>query len=89
MFTQPTGGQFSGKLTVQVATQLCDLHYDTQLKNHPGCPLMKMRSRLWSESSEMAHSPLPTAGQMISEQNGILFPLESKEDMERRYEPDL
>jgi hypothetical protein len=37
----------------------------------------------------MARSALPTAGQMISEQTGIQFPLESKEDMERRYEPDL
>ena len=29
---------FSAKLSVPVAAQLCDIHYDTQLKNHLGYP---------------------------------------------------
>ena len=53
------------------------------------CAKALLRSKLWSESARTARSALPTAGQMISEQTGIQIPLESKEDMERRYEPDL
>ncbi len=53
------------------------------------CAKAFLRSKLWSESTKIARSTLPTAGQMISEQTGIQFPLESKEDMDRRYEPDL
>jgi PPOX class probable FMN-dependent enzyme len=53
------------------------------------CAKAFLRSKLWSESAKIARSSLPTAGQMISEQTGIQTQLESKEDMERRYEPDL
>ncbi len=53
------------------------------------CAKAFLRSKLWSESAKVARSTLPTSGQMISEQTGIQSPPESKEDMERRYAPDL
>ncbi|MEI6734608.1 MAG: MSMEG_1061 family FMN-dependent PPOX-type flavoprotein [Comamonadaceae bacterium] len=53
------------------------------------CAKAFLRSKLWSESAKIARSTLPTSGQMISEQTGIQLPPESKEDMERRYAPDL
>ena len=53
------------------------------------CAKAFLRSKLWSESAKIARSTLPTSGQMISEQTGIQLTPESKEDMERRYEPDL
>ena len=67
------------KLVVRVAVTAAYLH----------CAKAFMRSKLWSPASKVDRSTLPTAGQMISDQTGIHVPPESKEDMERRYAPDL
>jgi PPOX class probable FMN-dependent enzyme len=53
------------------------------------CAKALLRSRLWSDSSRVARSTLPTIGQMISDQTGVRVAPESKEEMERRYAPDL
>ncbi len=53
------------------------------------CAKAFLRSRLWSESSRIERTALPTVGQMISDQTGVRVAPESKEDMERRYAPDL
>ena len=67
------------KLVVRVTVTAAYLH----------CAKALLRSKLWAESSKVARSTLPTVGQMISDQTGIRVALESKEDMERRYAPDL
>jgi len=67
------------KLVVRVAVTAAYLH----------CAKAFLRSKLWSATSKVDRSRLPTAGQMISDQTGIRVALESKEDMERRYAPDL
>ena len=67
------------KLVVRVAVTAAYLH----------CAKAFMRSKLWSEASKVDRSALPTVGRMISDQTGIHVPPESKEDMERRYAPDL
>jgi uncharacterized protein len=67
------------KAVVRVAVTAAYLH----------CAKAFLRSKLWSESSKVARSTLPTAGQMISDQTGLPFAPESKEQMERRYAPDL
>ncbi|MGE5866213.1 MAG: MSMEG_1061 family FMN-dependent PPOX-type flavoprotein [Rhizobacter sp.] len=53
------------------------------------CAKAFLRSRLWEPSARQDRGLLPTAGQMISDQTGIVVPLESREDMVRRYAPDL
>ena len=53
------------------------------------CAKAFLRSKLWSESARVDRSALPSSGQMISEQSGIHIAPETREDMERRYAPDL
>lgn len=53
------------------------------------CAKAFMRSRLWSADAQVPRSTLPTAGQMISDQTGLVVPPETQEDMARRYAPDL
>lgn len=53
------------------------------------CPKAFLRSKLWSASSQVERTRLPTSGQMISEQTGIASAPETREEMERRYAPDL
>ena len=53
------------------------------------CAKAFLRSKLWKASAQVDRGVLPTTGQMISEQTGIAVPLESREDMEQRYQPDL
>lgn len=53
------------------------------------CAKAFLRSKLWSEAARVDRSVMPTAGQMISDQTGIHIPPETREDMERRYAPDL
>jgi hypothetical protein len=48
-----------------------------------------MRSGLWRPASQVPRSMLPPMGQMIAEQTGIAGPVETQEEMERRYAPDL
>ncbi|MBC5768154.1 MSMEG_1061 family FMN-dependent PPOX-type flavoprotein [Ramlibacter albus] len=67
------------KLVIRVTVAAAYLH----------CAKAFLRSKLWSESSKVDRSFLPTAGQMISEQTGIRVAPETREEMERRYQPDL
>jgi uncharacterized protein len=53
------------------------------------CAKAFLRSRLWKESAKVDRLKLPTAGQMIGDQTGIVVAPETREEMERRYAPDL
>lgn len=48
-----------------------------------------LRSRLWDAGAQVERSVLPTTGQMISDQTGLHVPPETREDMVKRYAPDL
>lgn len=67
------------KLVVRVAVAAAYFH----------CAKAFLRSKLWEASAQVPRSALPTVGQMIGEQTGLVVAPESKEDMERRYAPDL
>lgn len=67
------------KLVVKVTVREAFLH----------CAKAFLRSRLWSDAARVDRAALPTIGQMIADQTGMEIPYESREDMERRYAPDL
>jgi hypothetical protein len=67
------------KLVIRVTVQAAYLH----------CAKAFMRSRLWQADAQVERSRLPTTGQMISEQTGIVVAPESQEAMALRYAPDL
>jgi len=67
------------KLVVRVTVNAAYLH----------CAKAFLRSKLWSESARVERARLPTAGRMISDQTGIAVAPETREEMERRYAPDL
>jgi uncharacterized protein len=48
-----------------------------------------MRSALWSPSSLVERSVLPTMGEMINSQSGSNDAVESQEEMMARYATDL
>lgn len=53
------------------------------------CAKALMRSALWAETSRLDRGALPTMNQMIRDQIGGEGPVESQEDMVRRYAADL
>jgi uncharacterized protein len=53
------------------------------------CAKAFLRSKLWKIDAQVDRSALPTAGQMISDQTGLLVAPESQAAMELRYQPDL
>jgi uncharacterized protein len=53
------------------------------------CAKAFLRSKLWDASSLVPRETLPTAGKMMSDQSGGLHTPETREDMLRRYAPDL
>ena len=67
------------KLVIRVGVQEVYLH----------CAKAFMRSRLWRAESHVPRSAMPTIGQMIADQTGIQVPVETQEEMARRYAPDL
>lgn len=67
------------KLVIRVGVEAAYLH----------CAKAFMRSRLWDPSSLIDRSVLPTVGKMISDQTGIHVNLETREEMVKRYAPDL
>lgn len=67
------------KLVVRVAVSAAYLH----------CAKAFMRSKLWQASSQVDRETLPSVGQMISEQTGLMVAPETREEMARRYAPDL
>jgi hypothetical protein len=64
---------------VRVAVEAAYLH----------CAKAFMRSKLWGPGSRVDRSTLPTSGKMISDQTGIEVAPETREEMEKRYAPDL
>lgn len=67
------------KLVVLVSVEAAYLH----------CAKAFMRSKLWESGSLADRSALPTAGEMISDQTGLHVPPETREEMAKRYAPDL
>ena len=67
------------KLVIRISVTAAYLH----------CAKAFLRSRLWSAAAQVERSQLPTIGQMISEQTGLQVAPETREEMERRYAPDL
>lgn len=67
------------KVVIRVTVSAAYLH----------CAKAFLRSRLWSAASLVERTQLPTMGQMLSEQTGLQVPPETREEMERRYAPDL
>jgi len=53
------------------------------------CAKALLRSKLWSEASKIDRTLLPTMSQIINDQTAIHSTPETREEMERRYAPDL
>ena len=67
------------KLVIRVTVDAAYLH----------CAKAFMRSKLWDAGTHVDRDSLPTIGQMINDQAGMNIPPESREEMARRYAPDL
>lgn len=67
------------KLVIRVEVDAAYLH----------CAKAFMRSRLWQSDAHLPAGSLPSMGQMISDQTGIVVPPETREAMAKRYAPDL
>lgn len=67
------------RLVVRVTVQAAYLH----------CAKAFMRSRLWDPAARADRELLPTIGRMIGDQTGVEQPPETREEMMRRYQPDL
>jgi PPOX class probable FMN-dependent enzyme len=66
------------KLVIEVSVAEAYLH----------CAKALMRSKLWASESRQPRSVLPTMGQMLNEQTGVVT-AETQEEMVARYTPDL
>ncbi|WP_306642873.1 pyridoxamine 5'-phosphate oxidase family protein [Sanyastnella coralliicola] len=53
------------------------------------CAKAFMRSKLWKEEAKIERTELPTMGQMIKDQIGHNDPVETQEQMEKRYQGDI
>jgi len=53
------------------------------------CAKAFMRSKLWSPEAQVNREDLPTIGQMLNDQLGIMEKAESQQEMVRRYRADL
>ncbi len=67
------------KAVIKVTVEAAYLH----------CAKAFLRSKLWESSSLVPRETLPTAGKMMSDQSGGLHTPETRDDMLRRYAPDL
>jgi uncharacterized protein len=67
------------KLVVQVRVEAAYLH----------CAKAFMRSKLWDPAALVEREAMPTIGQMIADQSGLSTVPETREEMVRRYTPDL
>jgi predicted pyridoxine 5'-phosphate oxidase superfamily flavin-nucleotide-binding protein len=90
----------NGSATLQTDTDLLK-HFDT-LKNNPKlvikviveaayihCPKAMMRSKLWSIEHHQNIDAMPTIGEIIRDQTKNSGPVESRDEMLKRYTPDL
>ena len=69
----------AARLVIEVKVEDAYLH----------CAKAFMRSKLWADESRVPRNTLPTMGQMLNDQTGIQTPLETQEEMARRYQSDL
>ena len=67
------------KAVIKVTVEAAYLH----------CAKAFLRSKLWESSSLVPRETLPTAGKMMSDQSGGLHTPDTRDDMLRRYAPDL
>ena len=67
------------KLVIQVIVEAAYMH----------CPKALMRSKLWSVEQHQSIDAMPTLGEIIRDQTKMPAPLESREDMLKRYLPEL
>lgn len=67
------------KVAIRVSVQEAYLH----------CAKAFMRSRLWNAECQIDRTLLPTLGQMLQDQTKLQIPLETQEEMVKRYAPDL
>jgi hypothetical protein len=67
------------KLVIQVIVEAAYMH----------CPKAMMRSRLWSVESHQRIDAMPTLGEIIRDQTKSEGPVETREEMLKRYTPDL
>ena len=67
------------KLVIRVSVTAAYLH----------CAKAFLRSRLWDPEARVERETLPTMGQMLGEQTGIEGIRETREEMNRRFAPDL
>ena len=67
------------KLVIQVIVEAAYMH----------CPKAMMRSKLWSVEQHQSIDAMPTLGEIIRDQTKMPAPLESREDMLKRYLPEL
>ena len=67
------------KLVIQVIVEAAYMH----------CPKAMMRSKLWSVEQQQSINVMPTLGEIIRDQTKMPAPLESREDMLKRYLPEL
>ena len=74
-----TDGRRTPKVVIRVTVTTAFLH----------CAKAFLRSRLWDPARHVDRGSLPTLGTMIAEQTGLHVPPETREEMERRYAPDL
>jgi predicted pyridoxine 5'-phosphate oxidase superfamily flavin-nucleotide-binding protein len=67
------------KLVIKVTVEAAYMH----------CPKAMMRSKFWSIEHHQNIDTMPTIGQIISDQTKSAGPVESREEMLKRYTPDL
>ncbi len=53
------------------------------------CPKALMRSKLWDVSTHIERSLLPTVIEMINDQTGIIFPVQTQEETREHFAKDL
>ena len=67
------------KLVIKVYVEAAYIH----------CPKALMRSKLWSTDSHQPIDAMPTLGEIIRDQTHSTGPVETREEMLKRYTPDL
>jgi PPOX class probable FMN-dependent enzyme len=67
------------QLVIQVNVEAAYMH----------CPKALMRSKLWAMESQYSVNVMPTLGEIIRDQTKSEGPIESREEMLKRYIPDL
>jgi PPOX class probable FMN-dependent enzyme len=67
------------KLLIKVGVEAAYMH----------CPKAMMRSTLWSVESHQKLDAMPTLGEIIQDQTKMTSPVETREEMLKRYLPEL